>query len=157
MNLWLPQEEFLGLIDRKEERRESSITCGTAIAWCSRNVEWFKESTEKWRGCSKRGEDYGKKKEEMNIILFSKEISKVINVNWEGKIIANDCYFNKSSLFWNHSFSTFFLKRMIYMAGRPPARIFVNSGVRTGPQLDAWGLIKHCDSAACEGLTSYEG
>ena len=31
MNVWLPHEEFLGLTDRKEERRES-ITWGTAIA-----------------------------------------------------------------------------------------------------------------------------
>ena len=70
MNPWLPQEEFLGLIDRKEERTENSITWGTAIAWCSRNVEWFKYSTEKWQEYAVRGEKTTEKKKEMNIIFF---------------------------------------------------------------------------------------
>lgn len=26
MNLWLPQEEFLGLVDRKEERRKVALS-----------------------------------------------------------------------------------------------------------------------------------
>lgn len=35
-------EEFLGFIDRKEERRKSSIICDIEVVWYGNNVELYK-------------------------------------------------------------------------------------------------------------------